>query len=328
MKIVFILHDISGYGGIEKQISLLANSLIHNHEIHIISLRQEFDIMAFNFSDKIKFHFIYKYRIFKFRSLLKSIQPDHITSYEYDSNFINMIAGFGFKKSVGMHVPFSTINRKSKKLYQFLANRLADKQIFVSQGECNKSLAKNKICLYNPIYSEACNIQDKEKIILCVGRFDMQKGFDILLKNLDQVNLSNWKVVMLGKGPEEAKLKKLAGGRVEFPGYMNPIDYYKKASIFVFPSRYEGFGNALAEAMNHGCACLSFNCPEGPSEIIDHNKTGVLVDNGNEEILIQELNSLISDIDRRTLLMEQALLDKRFSLANHEKKFLDMIESI
>ena len=64
--------------------------------------------------------------------------------------------------------------------------------------------------------------------------------------------------------------------RIIFNGWArDPRSVFEKAGIFVMPSRYEGFGIALVEAMSIGTPCVSFDCPFGPKEIIEQGRSGI-----------------------------------------------------
>ena len=126
---------------------------------------------------------------------------------------------------------------------------------------------------------------DKKKIeddftVISVGRFVTLKGFEIALNafiqfymtlNADQKTKVKFK--MIGRGPDEAKLKTLiqryeVEDSVEILNWMSKADLgeeYRKASVFLFPS-HEGAGMVVAEALSYGLPILCFdNC--GPGEL-------------------------------------------------------------
>jgi glycosyltransferase involved in cell wall biosynthesis len=101
-----------------------------------------------------------------------------------------------------------------------------------------------------------------------VGRLDWQKGFDLLLRLLpdlgrDVPDGQRWGLVILGEGIERAALEALAlrspqAIRVVLPGFRKDAAACIGAfDLFVMPSRYEGFGLTLAEAMCHGVPILA-----------------------------------------------------------------------
>ena len=88
---------------------------------------------------------------------------------------------------------------------------------------------------------------------------------------------------------------------VELVGSVNTIsDYYNKASIFAFTSNFEGFPNALIEAMAYGLPCVSTNCPSGPSEVISDGTNGFLIPVSNKNELKDRLEILMTQPDLRS----------------------------
>lgn len=154
-----------------------------------------------------------------------------------------------------------------------------------------------------------------DKTILAVGRLGPQKGFDLLLQAFarSQLARSGWRLTILGDGPERARLKQMGSelglnGAVALPGGVpDPESHMKLGAIFVLSSRYEGFPNALLEAMGMGMAVVSYDCESGPSELIRHGINGLLVPRRNVEALSRTLVDLAAEPEWRKQLGTAAM---------------------
>lgn len=151
--------------------------------------------------------------------------------------------------------------------------------------------------IYNPIDLKSINQTitgnnpyDQETInFLAVGRLTYQKGFDILLKSFELVlkKYPNARLTILGKGEMEEDLTRLIEElqitkNVRMLGFVdNPFDYYYYSDVFVLSSRWEGFPNAMLEALACGTKVVSTNCKSGPTEILRNNEFGELAEVNN-----------------------------------------------
>jgi glycosyltransferase involved in cell wall biosynthesis len=150
--------------------------------------------------------------------------------------------------------------------------------------------------------------------LLAMGRLSHEKGFDLLLEAFGRVaeRHPQWTLTVLGEGPARSALESLARtrcpvGRVSFPGRVpDPVPHLAAADAFALTSRYEGFPNALIEAMACGLAVVAFACPSGPAEIVTHERDGLLVPAGDVGALAAALDRLMADPGERARLGSSA----------------------
>lgn len=117
---------------------------------------------------------------------------------------------------------------------------------------------------------------DKEKVFLFCGRFERwSKRIDRLLRIWAAVEprLPDWKLVLVGDGPDSGALKRLAQElrleRVFFEGMKNDVEgYYRRAWAVCMTSETEGWPLALTEGQAHGCIGVAFGCTSGIYEIL------------------------------------------------------------
>ena len=179
----------------------------------------------------------------------------------------------------------------------------------------------------NPVVAPTTQIAARVALpspcVLAIGRLATQKGFDLLIRSFAQVAAVNpqWSLVIVGEGAERENLVDLAkqlaiSDRVQFPGRISePGSILKQADMFVLSSRYEGFPNALLEAMSCGCAVISFDCPSGPAEFIETGVNGILVPPEDVEKLGTSIGQLMNDSDLRKKLGSVAVeVKERYSL--------------
>lgn len=171
------------------------------------------------------------------------------------------------------------------------------------------------------------------KILLAVGRFEIQKGFDLLVDMFAGLMQRHpaWDLVILGEGSMRATIERQvyrAGleKRIFLPGRVGNLgEWYKRADLYVMSSRFEGFGNTLAEALSHGLPAVSFDCDTGPRDILRHEVDGLLVAPGDVLSLSAAVDQLMGDDDMRKRFAERAVeARERFSV----ERVTDMWEKL
>ena len=103
-------------------------------------------------------------------------------------------------------------------------------------------------------------IAGRKTVIGAIGRFDTQKGFDILIEGLRKSARQDIEIHFYGKGNEEKRFRKLAGNdpRIVFRGYAeSPAAAMASCDVIAMPSRYEPYGLVALEAMAAGRPVLA-----------------------------------------------------------------------
>jgi GalNAc-alpha-(1->4)-GalNAc-alpha-(1->3)-diNAcBac-PP-undecaprenol alpha-1,4-N-acetyl-D-galactosaminyltransferase len=158
--------------------------------------------------------------------------------------------------------------------------------------------------------------------IVAMGRLERQKGFDLLVRAFARIAREHpgWTLTILGEGSERASLEReiAASGvadRIALPGREADVaGVLRRSGLFVLSSRYEGFPNALCEAMALGLPVVSFDCPSGPAEIIRDGVDGLLVPAEDVDALASTISRLIADPGRMRELSRRAVeISDRFS---------------
>lgn len=155
----------------------------------------------------------------------------------------------------------------------------------------------------NPVLQPEATFDPRRQILLSVGRLSHQKAFDRLILAFAQLapEFPDWDLAIVGEGPLRSQLTALSqelglAGRLHLPGRAGNIaDWYRAADLFVLTSQFEGFPNALAEAMAHGLPAVSVDCNTGPRDIISDGIDGLLVAQDNHEALVTALRRMMKD---------------------------------
>ena len=172
-------------------------------------------------------------------------------------------------------------------------------------------------------------------VILGMGRLSHEKGFDLLIDAFSKLATAfpDWKLRILGEGPLHESLQATINqsglqDRIELAGWVaDPELSLDQGDLFVLSSRYEGFPNALLQAMSRGLPCISFDCESGPADIAHEGLAVVLVSPGNVNELAQKMQELMQDDSlRQEVAIQNLQVTEKFSLARYFQAWDQLIE--
>lgn len=175
------------------------------------------------------------------------------------------------------------------------------------------------------------------RTVVGMGRLTPQKGFDLLLRAFQaaRAHAPEWQLCVYGEGEERDRLAALAAAlgiadAVAFPGWAADADEaLARADLFVLSSRFEGFGNVIVEAMAVGTPVVSFDCPSGPSDIVQSGENGLLVPAGDVDALALAMTRMMTDGVLRDRLAKSAAAGvERFTFATVAGRWETLLQHV
>lgn len=152
------------------------------------------------------------------------------------------------------------------------------------------------------------------KTILTLGRLVELKDHATLIRAFAKLAATDPEVqlVILGDGPMRHQLENLVKqlhltDRVSLPGFMeNPFSWLARARLFVLPSRFEGFGNVIVEALATGCPVVSTDSPGGSGNILQQGRFGRLTPVGDADAMAEAIRVSLQETPDRAFLRRRA----------------------
>ena len=207
------------------------------------------------------------------------------------------------------------------------------------ENEIKKFSPKNTVTINPGAYlgEKKVNKKNHNLNILIVGRLSREKGIDIALKALSRIK-KKFILTIVGRGLDKKKLtylsKKYFGKNyktiIRFSGHHQKLEkFYNQSNLFLNTSHFEGFSNAIIDAMNYGVPIIASDCPGGNKEILKNGKYGLLFKSKNHNDLKLKL---LKYLDNKKFFQKKAKLAKKhikiFSKEVSVKKYSDLFKKI
>lgn len=328
MKFLFVIPSLSK-GGAERVVAVLASELaVKGHDTSVlIYFKTENEYETSDLVNKIylsddeeKYNSMnYFQRLSTIRKVAKKENPDFVIPFLSHVCIQTCVALFGTNKKI-----VQTVRNDPRTLPQGKIHRLL-RDLFVKFGY--KTFVQNKdqmsyfddktkkkiFVLPNPVRGDLFDCQSKndtdKTIIASAGRLNSQKNFFMLIDAFGIVSKSrkNLELRIYGDGELLEDLQKYIDDKnlsetIKLMGRTNDMkSMLESIDLYVLSSDYEGMPNSLMEAMAAGVPCVSTDCPTGPSDLIENEKTGLLVPVNDADSMAKAIEKMLFELEKQKI---------------------------
>ena len=305
MTILFLIGNLDS-GGAERVAAVLINAWVSRADRVVLGLTTSGTI-NYDLSKEVEVECIYRtnqwptavYKIRTIRKLINEIKPTVIISFLPNVNILSIVAnlytGIPLIISERIH-PFFYSKFFYLRVLKYILYGQTNAIVCQTHGVliATKFFNKKKVInavIPNPcdndFISNTCKYENKPKMtLLSVGRLTYQKQHHLLITVFHKLSneFPNWELKIVGSGElrhslddQILNLNMQHKIRIHERSF-NIVADYQNAHIFAMCSTFEGFPNALMEAMAIGLPCISFDCLSGPAELSDGGKNLLLIE--------------------------------------------------
>lgn len=302
LKIGFLIQDMAKLGGTERSASIIMNGLAKDDRVYLIEVCPKGE-PAFELNPSIEKVGLFKSEkslissyipfVHKLYKAISGLQLDVLVIVESKHALYGVPAAklAGVRCVVWEHFNFNVdLGKKKRRIARNIAAKYADDIVVLTNRD--RQIWKEKTDTHARIVTIPNAVPDlgdirynkNAKTVVAIGRLTFQKGFDHLLNIWDSlkkdVRAKDWTLKIVGDGPDAHDLQcdSLRIPDVEFlPPQKDVRPIYQEAGIIALTSRYEGLPMVLLEAASVGIPIVAYDCETGPSEIVENNRTGYLV---------------------------------------------------
>ena len=334
MNIDFYISSL-GMGGAERVLVTLAKEMsMRGNTVSVTNLDklpQYFEVPEsaayFKYSNKGKGKLRETFSDFTAvrRQLKKRKDTDLCVCFLNRCNLLVPLAALGLGRRIAVCDRNNPLMEHSRMVFRLscMIYRLAD-AVFVQTEEIRRMypeyLQKKMYVIENPVDAAGLEAQltrsdyEKKNTMISVGRLVPQKDHETMFRAFAKVSdaFPEWKLELWGAGELQNSFEQLIHelgmeDRIFLKGRTGRIyEQLKQSSIFVLSSHFEGFPNALCEAMHAGLPCIASNCVSGPAELIDDGISGYLVPVGDVDTMAERMKSLMADASLREQMGKNA----------------------
>ena len=335
-----MLHDVAG--GVERSaITLLNRFAAQGHEVALLTWDQADAVPYYELSRQVAWHRLdmgdpmrragFRLRLRRLarirQRIHRAIQSDVVIAFQHGPFLTVALALLGTGRAViaaERNAPdrLDHLRAGRRRWLLFQSFRLADR-ITVQFEQYRRSypayLRKRIRVVPNVVDPPAGHAdprgRDHRRVLLSVGRIAYQKNPHCLVRAFAEIAGAHpdWVLRLVGSGEDRTEIDQLIsdlnlGGRVELPGTTRDVGReYRNAQLFALASRWEGFPNAIAEALAHGLPVVGFEGCAGVGQLVETGRTGLLAaGNGDHSTLAHALDRLMGDPELRVRYGEAA----------------------
>jgi len=188
---------------------------------------------------------------------------------------------------------------------------------------------------FTRMYKKKLNKNNNRLRLIAVGRLVKEKGYKTIIKALNKLKLKNFSMKILGDGIEKNNLNNMIKTyglekKVKLIGFKsNTKKYYLRSNLFINASFFEGFPNAVVEAISYGIPVICSNCKGGTNEILLNGKGGDLFPVNDSDELSKKILSFYNNpkkLNKKLMLAKKNINIYSISshVKNYEKAFRDL----
>jgi len=342
MRVTMLIYDL-GCGGAERVQSAMANfwaakgwsvtlmtvtgsSKPDFYELHPAVCRRSLGIASDSYSP-VTAMLKNAARLRVLRRTIRESAPDAVISFQIHENVLAILSCLGMRVPVLVSERIDPSHEQAGWTWDFLRRMvypLASRVVVQTESVrayFGNTVRRKILVIPNPVRRLGCTTGASgpsygvgTRTLIAAGRLVPQKGFDLLIRAFADVarEYPDWKLVICGQGPMRGELESLRdglglSGRVFLPGISKVLETeFSDADLFVLSSRFEGFPNVLCEAMSVGLPAVSFDCPNGPRDVVRDGLDGLLVPPEDVPALAAALGRLMGDEAERRLMSTRA----------------------